>query len=701
MTGLPEGVPTLRGGEAPIAVGHALVATRSAAQITRPISPYSLGGRRKMHEAQSRRELAKSNESTITRHASSSAALGLANRRALAVDVISRSDRDHVSSGHDGSLRGCIADRTCQAHDATCPRYQGKRLLDLVILMLMAMPALVIGMVSAMAILLEDGRPVLFRQVRVGRDGQPFVLLKLRTMTKTRRRPDAFPEPEDITRAGRLLRRISIDELPQLINVLRGEMSLVGPRPTLPYQVQRYDSRQVGRLRVQPGLTGLAQVNGRNRMSWSERIEWDLRYVANQSFRLDLAVLAHTVRVILTGDGVAGHPHLDPIARVEERRCEVADIAPRIRLAKPDIGEEEIEAVRAVLTSGALTGGPQNAAFEREFADRHFAAHGVTFASGTAALMAMLLAEGIGPGDEVIVPSMTFVSTASSVCHAGATPVFADIDPRSFNLDPGEIARLVTSRTRAVVTVHYAGQPGDLDQLVKTCADYGLPLLEDAAQAAGADFRGVPVGTFGKSAMFSFTPTKNMTTGEGGMVLTGDADTADRLRLLRNHGQPRPYEHVLIGYNWRLTEMQAAIGRVQLRKLDAILARKRASAEWMSRRLEDVPGITPPYQLSYARSPHMLYTCLVDGDRDAVLDRLLTDGIEARIYFPPAHLQPVFAEHRQHLPVTEAVAAKMLSIPMHSLLTPYELSQIADAVEEAVSQAGRAGFRAMAPGSAR
>jgi perosamine synthetase len=357
---------------------------------------------------------------------------------------------------------------------------------------------------------------------------------------------------------------------------------------------------------------------------------------------------------------------------------------PQIRLAKPDIGEEEIEAVRAVFASGTLTGGMQNVAFEREFAGRHLAAHGVTFASGTVALTAMLLAEGIGPGDEVIVPSMTFISSATAVRHVGATPVFADIDPRSFNLDPGEIVRLVTSRTRAVIIVHYAGQPGELHEILKACGDYSLLALEDAAQAAGADFGGRPVGTFGGSAMFSFTPTKNITMGEGGIVLTNSADTAERLRLLRNHGQQRPYAHVLIGYNWRLTEIQAAIGRVQLRKLDAILARKRANADWMSRRLEGIPGITPPYQLPHARSVHMLYTCLVDENRDAVLAHLLQADIEARIYFPPAHLQPIFSEYCQSLPVTEAVAAKMLSIPMHSRLRRDELARIADAIEDAV-----------------
>jgi perosamine synthetase len=373
----------------------------------------------------------------------------------------------------------------------------------------------------------------------------------------------------------------------------------------------------------------------------------------------------------------------------------------RIRLAKPDMGEDEVEAVRTVLTSGVLTNGEQNPAFEREFADRHLAGHGVTFANGTAALAAMLLAEGVGPGDEVIVPSMTFISSATAVRHVGATPVFADVDPRSFNLDPAEVARLVTGRTKAVMTVHYAGQPGELDRLAKSCADLGLILLEDAAQAAGATFREVPVGTFGKSAMFSFTPTKNITMGEGGIVLTDDADTADKLRLLRNHGQQSPYQHVLLGYNWRLTEMQAAIGRVQLRKLDAILARKRAIAGWMNQRLEQVPGITPPYQLPQATSAHMLYTCLVDTGRDAVLDRLVADGIEARIYFPPAHLQPIFAEDRARLPVTEAVAGRMLSIPMHSRLLGHELAQIADTLEKAVGHQPRAAAGLLTQGASR
>jgi perosamine synthetase len=570
------------------------------------------------------------------------------------------------------------------------PSQVSKRVLDLVLLSICMLPACVLLAIGALAILLDDGRPILFRQIRVGRHGQPFTLLKLRTMRHRGPGGSAFPDEERFTRAGRVLRRTSIDELPQLVNIARGEMSLVGPRPTLPYQVERYDSRQRGRLAVLPGLTGLAQVHGRNRMSWPERIEWDLRYVASRSLQLDLAILAQTALAVLTGDGIAGHPHLDPIARQEgqqeDRRCTVRKATPHIRLARPDLGEEEVQAVREVLMSGTLTGGPQNAAFEEEFANRHRAGHGVTFASGTAALSAMLLAENIGPGDEVIVPSMTFVSTATSVCHVGAAPVFADVEPRTFNLDPGAVTRHITPRTRAVMTVHYAGQPGDLDALLKVCADNGLVLFEDAAQAAGAEYRGIPAGTFGKSAMFSFTPTKNITMGEGGIVLTGDAKTADRLRMLRNHGQRRLYEHTVLGYNWRLSEMQAAIGRVQLSKLDAILSRKRANAAWMNSRLDKVPGITGPYQAPYASSPHMLYTCLIEAGRDEVLEFLLTKGIEARIYFPPVHRQPIFAAQHSRLPVTDNLAARMLSLPMHSRLSPEDLAEIADTLEEALGR---------------
>jgi sugar transferase EpsL len=197
--------------------------------------------------------------------------------------------------------------------------YRGKRLLDLVLVLMIALPAAVVGLLAALAVFLTDGRPVLFRQVRAGLGGRPFVMLKLRTMYGENPGSSVFPDRDRFTRVGRWLRRLSVDELPQLINVTRGEMSMVGPRPTLPYQVQRYDTRQRRRLDVLPGLTGLAQVRGRNGLSWADRIEWDLRYIENQSIQLDLAVLACTAWAVLTGEGTSGHPRSDPIARQMER----------------------------------------------------------------------------------------------------------------------------------------------------------------------------------------------------------------------------------------------------------------------------------------------------------------------------------------------------------------------------------------------
>jgi perosamine synthetase len=364
---------------------------------------------------------------------------------------------------------------------------------------------------------------------------------------------------------------------------------------------------------------------------------------------------------------------------------------PRIRLARSDVGEDEVEAIRAVLASGFLTNGPRTKEFEAVFAARHRTAHGVAFANGTVALQALYLAAGIGPGDEVVVPSMTFISTATSVLHVGATPVFADVDPETYNLDPAAVAACVTPRTKAIVAVHYGGQPADMDDLRAVADGCGALLFEDAAEAHGAAYRGRPVGGLGAAAMFSFTPTKNITTGEGGMVLTDDADLAEGLRLLRNHGQSALYEHTVLGYNWRITEMQAAMGVVQTGRLDGILERKRANARRLAELLADVPGVQPPVVRSDREHVYMLYTTLLDVgiDRDAVLKRLLDMGIEARVYFPPAHRQPVFGTGDGappvELPVTEDLARRMLSLPFHSRLTGDELADVADCLREAIA----------------
>lgn len=357
-----------------------------------------------------------------------------------------------------------------------------------------------------------------------------------------------------------------------------------------------------------------------------------------------------------------------------------------IRLASPDVGDAEIHAIKAALLSGVLTNGPQTIAFEEAFARRHQVAHAVAFANGTVALAGIYLALGLGQGDEIIVPSLTFVSTATSVLHVGAHPVFAEVDHETFNLDPADVAARLTPRTRAIVAVHYGGQPADLDELGRIAADARVHLIEDAAQAHGASYKGKHVGGFGKAAMFSFTPTKNITMGEGGVVTTNDAELEARLRLLRNHGQTRLYEHASLGYNWRITEMQAAMGVIQLKKLDAILQRKRANDAYLRSQLSESRSLRLPVARADRTHPYMLYTLkFEESQRDRVRDGLLERGIEARVYFPPAHLQPIFRNSAVSLPRTEQIARQVFSIPFHSRLTHEELDRIAAAITESIA----------------
>lgn len=360
---------------------------------------------------------------------------------------------------------------------------------------------------------------------------------------------------------------------------------------------------------------------------------------------------------------------------------------PRIRLAAPVMGDEEIEAIREVLASGILTNGPATRRFERAMADRHGTEFAVAMANGTVGLAAMYLAAGIKPGDEVIVPSLTFIGTATAVCHVGATPVFADILPDTFTIDPADVSRRITDRTRAIVPVHYAGQAADLAALRRIADDAGVALLEDAAQAHGATYRDRPVGSWGDSAMFSFTPTKNITTGEGAVITTDDESTAHTLRLLRNHGMSQQYHHEILGYNWRMTEMQAAIGTVQLGRLDEILATKRANAVVLDDLLAKVPGVVSPVAAEDRDHPYLFYTVLVDADRrDAVAQALDEARIEHRRYFPPIHRQPIF-DHIEDpvLPVTEDVYSRAISVPFHSRLTHEDLAEIAAAIAIGVS----------------
>lgn len=355
----------------------------------------------------------------------------------------------------------------------------------------------------------------------------------------------------------------------------------------------------------------------------------------------------------------------------------------QISIAKPLMTEKEKQAVMLVMDSGMLVQGDRVAELERAFADYHGARFGVAMSSGTTALMAMMMAHGIGPGDEVIIPSFSFFATASSVMSVGGTPVFVDIDPHTFCLSPDAAVAAITEHTVAIMPVHLYGHPADMPRFEAICEKHGLILLEDAAQAHGAAINSRSVGTWGTAA-FSFYPSKNMTTGEGGLVLTNGEGVAQRLRMIRNQGMNQQYLHEIVGYNFRLTNLAAAIGLVQFENLDDWTVQRRANARYLDAHLRSVivPHISPDAHHVYHQ-----YTVRIESNRDSVLKALNEQGVGARVYYPlPIHRQPVFENmvgySRPHLPETDRAAAQVLSLPVHPSLTPDERDYIVEKVNE-------------------
>lgn len=357
----------------------------------------------------------------------------------------------------------------------------------------------------------------------------------------------------------------------------------------------------------------------------------------------------------------------------------MTEAAAFIPAAKPIVGDEERAAVDAVLASGMLAQGAEVAAFEGEFSEHLVdGRHAVAVNSGTAGLHLGLLAAGIGPGDEVVVPSFTFAATANSVALTGATPVFADIDPVTFNLDPLAAEAVFTERTAGVMPVHLYGQPADMAAFGELTARRGLKLFEDAAQAHGAHFGGRPVGSFGTFAMFSLYPTKNMTSGEGGIVATGDDEVARRLRLLRNQGMEKQYENEIVGFNARMTNLHAAIGRVQLTRVLGWTEQRRANAAFFDANLR---GVQTPVVADGATHVYHQYTIRVPEDRDGFVAALREEyAIGSGVYYPiPNHRLPSFARP-EDLPETERAAREVVSIPVHPSLTDGDLDRIVAAV---------------------
>lgn len=357
--------------------------------------------------------------------------------------------------------------------------------------------------------------------------------------------------------------------------------------------------------------------------------------------------------------------------------------------AKPIIGDDEREAVDRVMRSGMLAQGPEVAAFETEFAD-HFVQGRPTVAtnSGTAGLHLGLLAAGLGAGDEVIVPSFTFAASGNSVALTGATPVFVDIEPETFTLDPAAVEAAITPRTKGIMPVHLYGHPGRMRELTAIAQKHGVEIYEDAAQAHGASLDGQPVGTFGTFAMFSLYPTKNMTSGEGGMTTCVDADLARRVKLYRNQGMEKQYENEVVGFNARMTEIHAAIGRVQLTKVDAWTKTRQGNAAFLDENLRNV--VVPPVAEGAVHVYHQ-YTIRVAEDRDGFVTALREEHqIGSGVYYPiPNHRLPSLAPYAPglELPETERAAREVLSLPVHPSLSTGDLERIVTAVNT-VAKAG-------------
>jgi perosamine synthetase len=363
-----------------------------------------------------------------------------------------------------------------------------------------------------------------------------------------------------------------------------------------------------------------------------------------------------------------------------------------IPLSAPDITEPEIEAVVKVLRGSRLSLGPVLLEFERSLAEYVQAGHAVAVNSGTSGLHLAMLALGIGAGDEVIVPSFTFIAAANAIRYVGATPVFVDIDALTLNLDPARVEAAITPRTRAIVVVHTFGIPADMKTLLKIARRHNLCIVEDACEALGAEIDGRKVGPLGDVGVFAFYPNKQITTGEGGMLVTNDAELAATARSLRNQGRRDTddwFEHSEVGYNYRISEINCALGLEQMKRVDGMLAqRAEVAAKYHSRLGGDARLMLLPLALPGVKISWFVYVVRLSGefrmaDRDCVRKDLAARGIASGRYFAPIHMQPAYADLRgpgRELPVTESESTRCIALPFYNRLTDAQIERVCGAL---------------------
>ncbi len=359
-----------------------------------------------------------------------------------------------------------------------------------------------------------------------------------------------------------------------------------------------------------------------------------------------------------------------------------------INISAPVLQDNEIKAVGDVLKSGRLTQGPIVEEFEEAFASFIGTEYAIAVNSGTAALHVALLAAGVSEGDEVITTPFSFIATGNAILFCGARPVFVDIDENSFNINPHIIEQKITPRTKALLVVHLFGQPCEMDRITQMCQRHRLILIEDACQAHGAEYQGRKVGSFGIGC-FSFYPTKNMTTGEGGMITTDDKELAEKAKMIRNHGQKERYLHEILGYNYRMADIAAALGICQLKKLPEFNRKRIEHAEFLTREISHIEGLMPPFVAPEVKHVFHQFTIRVTEyfgiSRDELKERLKNRGVMTEIYYPlPLHKQPLYQKlgYDDNLPLSEKAAQEVLSLPVHPGLEEEDLKVIVRALAD-------------------
>ena len=593
----------------------------------------------------------------------------------------------------------------------------GKRYVDFWLSIISVLVLLPVFVVLAILVRIFIGTPVFFDQKRLGKNGKIFSIFKFRTMTQERNKKGELLSDEDrLPPFGKWLRSTSLDELPELFNVIRGEMSLVGPRPFVMRYKNRYSPRQFRRHDVKPGITGLAQINGRNEIAWEDKFEHDIFYVENHTLSMDLKILIATVCKVFRRDGIAAEGEVtapefipaeakyDPAFANNQKSCQGA--------SWPFFDADQINAVVRVLQSGKVNywTGKECKKFEAEYARVLGVDHAIAVANGTVALELALRAIGINSGDEVVVPSRTFVATASAVVVQGGTPIFADIDLHSQNITAETIQKVVTAKTKAIIVVHVGGWPCAMEKIMDLAEKRGLYVIEDCAQAHGAKYKGKFVGSFGHINAFSFCQDKIISTGgEGGIVVTNRRDLWERAWSFKDHGKSWDaihnqiqtgsfrYVHNTIGTNYRMTEMQAAIGRIQLKKLPDWVRQRRDCAALLCSLLKGVRGLliaepSSHFEHSYYRVYMLIQEKQLrfDWSRDRIIQELrkleipVGSGSCGEVYKEQSFRQmfPDLQHKNAHIAQSQSLA-----FSVHPGLSQSDIHEIATCVKQVMQQA--------------